>query len=221
MTTWPAPLSLAAWQIAPGQIEVARRLSGDFHHLSELEAENGRHRALADRDRLLHRLAAQAKQTRSVLERERSRGAKSRIFAERMPGDVSRLRRGLEARFGFQNPQGRHARGHERRLGVGGQREFGLGSFEHQLREVLGQGGVDALEYVARGGKLVRKRLPHADRLGPLTRKHQRRLHDRLLRLNAKRRLVARAPAQRRCTDTARAGLSSAVYVRGGPDQAG
>ena len=65
----------------------------------------------------------------------------------------------------------------KRRLGVGGQREFGLGSLEHQLGQVLAKRRVDALEYLARGGKLSRERLSHADRLGALTRKHQGRLH--------------------------------------------
>ena len=37
---------------------------------------------------------------------------------------------------------------------------------------------VDALEHLARDGKLVGERLAHADRLRPLTRKHQGRLHD-------------------------------------------
>jgi hypothetical protein len=114
-----------------------------------------------------------------------------------MPGDISRLLRDLEAGFGFENAQGRYARGHQRRLGVGGQREVGLGSLEHQLGEVLGQGCVDALKYAARGWKLVRQRLPHADCLGSLTWKDQRRLHDRLLRLNAKRRRIARFIAGR------------------------
>ena len=120
-----------------GEIEVARRLRRDLHHRPEFEAEDGRHRAFADRNRLLHRLAAQAQETRRVLERERSRRAKRRILAERMSGDIGRLPGCVEALLGLQNPQRRDARGHQRRLGVGGEGEFGLGSLEHQLGKVL------------------------------------------------------------------------------------
>ena len=88
------------------EIEVARRLRWRSSPPAEIEAEDRRHRALADRDRLLHRLAAQAQKTRGILERQRAGGAKRRIFAERMAGDESRLRRDLEARFRSRAPAG-------------------------------------------------------------------------------------------------------------------
>ena len=53
----------------------------------EIEAEDRRHRALADRNGLLHRLAADAQQPRRVLDRQRAGGAERGIFAERMAGD--------------------------------------------------------------------------------------------------------------------------------------
>ena len=68
-----------------------------------------------------------------LLETERAGGAKGRILAERMPGDVSGLLCDLKARFVLQHPQRRDARGHQSRLGVGGQGEFGLRALEHQL----------------------------------------------------------------------------------------
>ena len=120
-----------------GEVEVARRLRRDLHHRPEFEAEDRRHRAFAHRNRLLHRLAAQPQETRRVLESERFRGAKRRILAERMSGDIGRLPGSVEALLALENTQRRDARGHQRWLGVGGEREFGLGPLEHQLGKVL------------------------------------------------------------------------------------
>ena len=54
-TTWPPPLSLAAWQTWP-----LRGLGRDRHRLVEVEPQQRRHGAGADRHRLLHGAAADA-----------------------------------------------------------------------------------------------------------------------------------------------------------------
>ena len=148
-----------------GEIKVARRLSGDLHDRPKIEADDGGHRALSHRHGLLHGLPAQTQKTRCVLQRQRPGGAESRIVAERMAGDVGRAPGDIEAGLGLQNPQSGDARGHQRRLGVGGQREFALGALEHQPRQVLGERRVDPREHLARHGIFVSERLAHADRL--------------------------------------------------------
>ena len=60
-------------------------------------------------------------------------GAQRRIFAQRMAGDEGCVAREVEAR---PRPRARAAPrgcGHQRRLGVGGQRQLGLRPLEHQL----------------------------------------------------------------------------------------
>ena len=115
-----------------GEVKVARRLSGDLHDRAKFEAEDSGHGALAHRHGLLHRLSAQTQKTRRVLQRQRPGGAESRVVAERMAGDVCRASGDIEAGLGLQNPQRGDARGHKRRLGVGGQRQFAFGALEHQ-----------------------------------------------------------------------------------------
>ena len=63
------------------QIERVLRLLRDHRHGGKIEAQNRRHRALADRHGLLHRVAANAQQLGGVLERERAGGGEGRIFA--------------------------------------------------------------------------------------------------------------------------------------------
>jgi hypothetical protein len=120
-------------------------------------------------------LAAQAQETRGILESERIGGAQSGIFAERMAGHKGRLRSRVEALFGLENPQRRDARRQQRRLSVGGEGELRLGPFKHERGKLLVERGVDAVEHLARDWELVRQRLSHADRLRPLTWKHQGR----------------------------------------------
>ena len=57
----------------------------------EVEAEEGRHRADADRHRLLHRLAPDAQQARGIGQGQRPRRAEGGVFAQRVPGDEARL----------------------------------------------------------------------------------------------------------------------------------
>ena len=78
-------MSLATVQTSP-----CGRGLGDLLREREVGAEQRGHRALADRHRLLHRLAAQLQQLRRRREVERARRAQRRIFAEAMPGDEAR-----------------------------------------------------------------------------------------------------------------------------------
>src|ERR1700722_12402889 len=95
-----------------------------------------------------------------------------------MPGDIGRFRLWIEACLGLQNLERGKACDHERRLGVRGQRELILWALEHEVRELLVQDRVDAVEDLSRNAKLVRQRFSHADRLGALTWKHQGRFHE-------------------------------------------
>ena len=53
--------------MAPVKIEIARGVSRNPRRYAEFEAKDRSHRALADRNCVLHRFAAQAQQTRSIL----------------------------------------------------------------------------------------------------------------------------------------------------------
>ena len=161
------------------EIEGACRLGRNLDRRAEVEPEQRRHRALADRDRLLHRLAPEAQQTRGILKAQGARRAQGGIFAERVAGDEGRVARNAKSGLGLERAKRRHARRHQRRLGVGGQRQFGLGALEHELRQVLRERRIDPVEHLARGRKRFGERLAHADRLRPLTRKHQGRLHGK------------------------------------------
>ena len=72
ITTCDGSLSLATVQTSP-----LRRRVGDLLRKREIGAEQRGHRALADRHRLLHRLAAQLQQLRGGREIERARGAQA------------------------------------------------------------------------------------------------------------------------------------------------
>ena len=64
------------------------------------------HRALADRNRRLHRRAAEAQEARRIRDGERARGAERRIFPERMAGDEGGFARD-RARLRFPERGGR------------------------------------------------------------------------------------------------------------------
>ena len=78
----------------PGGVEVDRldhlplgRLDASGPHRIVVETEQRGHRALAQRDRLLHRLRAQPHEGQRILERERAGGDQRRVLAETVPGD--------------------------------------------------------------------------------------------------------------------------------------
>ena len=83
-TTWPGPLSLAACADLALGAPPRRPARGCV----EVEPEQRRHGALADRHGLLHGPAADAEQPRRIGEVEAARRGQRGIFAERVAGDV-------------------------------------------------------------------------------------------------------------------------------------
>ena len=154
----------------------ARGLGGHRLGRGEVEPEESRHRPLADRNRLLHRLPAQAEEPRGIAETERTGRAECRIFAERMAGDEGggsdRHALGLER--AHRGERGRH----QRRLGVAGQGELGGVTVPDQRRELLAEGRIDLVENRLRRREGRGEVAPHADDLGTLPRKYECARHD-------------------------------------------
>jgi hypothetical protein len=103
---------------------------------------------------------------------KRASGRERRIFAERMAGDERRFA-SAHAKLALQRTHRRQAHRHQRRLRVGGQRQFIGRAFEDQLRELLAQRLVDLLKHLARRAERVVKTLAHAGRLASLTGKNE------------------------------------------------
>ena len=167
----------AAIVVGDGDDLAERRLLAGLLGRLELDAEQGRHRADADRHRLLHRLAAQLQKPRGVCELQGAGGGQGRIFPQRMAGDVGRQAGQRLAAILLQDARDRDADRHQRRLGVLGQDEVRFRPFPHQFREVLLQRLVDLLEDVACRGEGLGKVGAHADGLGSLSRKDERTTH--------------------------------------------
>ena len=98
-TTWPGALSFATSHTFP---VAAAASAAAAAAAAGIEAEQSRHRAFARRDRFLHRLAAQPQQPRRIRDAEGARGAKRRIFAERMAGDESNVAAKIKPAFALQ-----------------------------------------------------------------------------------------------------------------------
>jgi hypothetical protein len=75
---------------------VAASVAATALRLREVEAEQGGHRALADRHGLLHRLAASAQQPRGVRQADRARRAASAEYSRASAGDEFRRRGQIE-----------------------------------------------------------------------------------------------------------------------------
>ena len=73
----------------------------------------------------------------------------------------------------FQNTQGRDGIGHDRGLGIFGQRQVGLRPAAHQPEQALPQRVVDFLKHLARNRARLGQRLAHADSLAALPRKDE------------------------------------------------
>ena len=140
ITSWPPPLSLAIWQTEP-----LRGFRAGGFDVGLFQPDDRRHRALADRHRRLHGVAADAQQPRRIGDRERAGRGERRIFAERMAGDVGDLVLQRKAAR-LERPDRRQRHRHQRRLGVGGQRQRLLRPFPHQLGELFAERVVDLLE---------------------------------------------------------------------------
>ena len=148
-------------------------------------ADDRRHGALADRHGRLHGVAANAQQPRRVGDRERAGGRERRIFAERMAGDDRRPCRDDRGRFGFQHADRREPHRHQRRLGVGGQRQLSSGPSHIRLGQASRRARRRLPANTARASaKVSAELLAHADGLAALSGKdesqrHARRLSDR------------------------------------------
>ena len=82
----------------------------------------------------------------------------------------------------LERPQRRQAGRHQRRLGVGGQRQLRLRPLEDQFRQLSPSAASTSLEHPRRRRKRRGERLAHADGLRALTGKHEGGLQLRLLR---------------------------------------
>ena len=71
----------------------------------------------------------------------------------------------IETGLRLQNLEHRQTHGHECGLGVDGQRQFPLGTFEHQFRQRLIQGIVDSGKDRPGSSEGFRESLAHAGRL--------------------------------------------------------
>ncbi len=153
-------------------------LGGDGGDLVEVEAEDRRHGTGADRGGRLHGGAAQAQQPGGVGDGDGAGGGQRRILAQRMAGDEGGVALQVEPGLGLQHAQRRERGGHQRRLGVGGERQRLDRPVPHDGRQLLAQRLVDFLEHGAGDGELIGEGLAHADRLAALPGKHEGAAHD-------------------------------------------
>ena len=150
-----------------------RRSGGQRRCLLDIRAEQRTHRAHTHRHGGLHGLTAQAQQPRGIGERKRPGGAQRGIFAQAVARDELRLVRERKAAFLFEHAQHGNGIGHDRGLGIGGERQRILGPAGHQREEVLLQRIIDFLKHFARGGAGGGKLCPHTDFLTALPRKNK------------------------------------------------
>jgi len=152
-------------------------VGGDGLGLLQFCAQQGGHGALPDRHGLLHGLTAQLQQARGVGQGEGTGGAQGRVLAEGVTGDEGRMLGQVESALVLQHPQNGDADGHQGRLGVLGQRQVGLGAFEHQARKALVQRVVHLFKGEPRDLERLGQLTAHADGLAALARKDERPGH--------------------------------------------
>ena len=158
-----------------------RGLVGNGDRGLVVEPEQRRHRAGADRHRLLHGKAAGAQQARGIADAEAAGGGERGIFAERMAGHEGGVPPDREAGLGLQHPQGGERDRHQGRLGIFGELQ-GLGrAVPDDGGQLLAERRIDLVENRARRRKGLRQGLAHADRLGTLPRKCECCRHRRSL----------------------------------------
>ena len=104
---------------------------------------------------------------RGVGDRQTAGGGERGIFAERMAGDERDLVADTHA-LRFQHAHRREADGHQRRLGVLGERQGLQRPLEDDLGQLLAERLVDRLEDRRRLEEAIGERLAHADRLTAL-----------------------------------------------------
>ena len=159
----------------PGAVQVRRAhdlalggLGARLRDLFGVEAEDRRHRAVADRHRLLHVAAAAPHDPQRVGEREGAGRDVGRVLAEAVAGDE----RGREPARREQAVGGDADR-QDRRLRVLGQRQLVLGAVEEEAAQRLAERRVGLVERLAADRKRVGQRLAHADLLRSLSGKDE------------------------------------------------
>ncbi len=154
-----------------------RGFGGDRRRLFEIDSQQRRHRAHADRNRALHRAAANANEPHRIGDRQRTGGGQGGVFADRMAGHERRVALEIDARFRFKDPHRGERYRDQRRLRILGEGQ-GLGrALPHHRGELVAERLVDLVENPPRNREGLRQRLAHADSLAALARKHVRRRH--------------------------------------------
>jgi hypothetical protein len=87
------------------------------------------------------------------------------------------MRLQVETGLGLQNPDRGKAHGHERRLGVGGERQILRRAFPHDRGQLLGEGLVHFVEHGLGLGEVLGKGLAHAHGLASLAGEYECALH--------------------------------------------
>ena len=142
-----------------------------------IQAHDRRHRARADRDRLLHELPAPAHEPHGIGEAKRAGDDECRVLAQAVPGRHIRSEPALGARGSR-----RDTRGQDRGLRVGGQQQLGLGPREGQPRQIEPERLIRLDIDRSSGGRGLCERPSHADRLRPLPREQKRDFHSSWVR---------------------------------------
>ena len=123
-----------------------RGLGGDRRRLLEIDAEQRRHGAHADRHRPLHRAAADANEPHRIGDRQRTGRGQRGVFADRMAGDEFRVALEIDARFGFKHAHRGQRHRHQRRLRILGEGDRLGGPLPHHRAELVAERLVDLVE---------------------------------------------------------------------------
>ncbi|CUW87103.1 hypothetical protein AGR1B_Cc110055 [Agrobacterium fabacearum S56] len=141
-----------------------------------LQPDDRCHRALAHRHGSLHGIAADAEKPCGIGNREGAGSTERGIFAERMASDIRDGVRELQTPR-FQNPHDRHGHRHERRLGIGRQRQRFFRAIPHDVGKLLAERVINLLEHSPCFRIAIGEFLAHADGLASLTGKCECNTH--------------------------------------------
>jgi hypothetical protein len=145
--------------------ELNARFGADFAGGRFVEADDGSHRARGGFAGFLHELTALANDFQAVFKGHHADGGEGGEFAEAQAGG------GFELEIGdafFEKLKADPAYEVNAGLGIFGFGELGLGALEANLREVVTENGIGAIENGAGAGECFGEILSHADGLGPL-----------------------------------------------------
>ncbi len=144
-TTWPPPLSLAAWQTCPCAASAATAAAAsNSSPISAAMAPTPTGTAFCMACPRVRNSRAVSATVKAPARGER------RIFAERMAGDELRVAREIETGFRLQHAHGGERDRHQRRLGVLGERERLGRAFEDDGAQLVAERLVDLVEDLPR-----------------------------------------------------------------------